>query len=243
MVGRPTPGRSACSLCPGLGLGTLSSLSLADSSFLSWSEEPDLELASEENLCSGGVSIQRRRVWCDSREPFLGRLRGLGWVSDSGGGGSTPGKSGGVRPKVLGGTGGGKLGEMGSVLLDSSCSQEGPARSSELFHSELLVFAKYRGVPSTFSSCPLSRTLFLSRIPGVYLKARFLQRRERRGVCIGHQQQTDNHNRLLLPLDRLTQHKVPLLEIWRFSLFTWKPTRISYNIVVVANRWLKTQAS
>lgn len=243
MVGRT---RSASSPCPRVGLGALSSLSLADRSFLSWSDEPDLELASDENLCSGGVSIQRRRVLCDSRdEPFLGGLRGPDRVSDSGGGGSTPGKSGGARSKVLGGTGGGKLGDVGSVLLDSSCSQDGPARSSELFHSELLVLAEYRGpgltgLPSRFSSCPLSRPLFLSRIPGVYLKARLLQSGECERVCecvcISRQPESDNQNRLLLPLDRLTQHKVPLLEIRRFPLFTWKPTRISYQIEVVANR-------
>lgn len=119
----------------------------------------------------------------------------------------------------MGSTGEGRLADVRLMLLDS-CSQEGPARSSELFHSELLVFAEYRGpgltgltgLPSTFSSSLLSRPLFLSRAPGVYLKACLLQREsQRERVCIGRQEESDNPNRLLLPLDRLTQHEVPLL--------------------------------
>lgn len=77
-MGRTIPraiGESRSSMSsPGLGLGNLSSpLSLADRSFRSWSDEPDLELASDESLCSGGVSIHRWRVvWeRDGIGPFL----------------------------------------------------------------------------------------------------------------------------------------------------------------------------
>lgn len=108
MVRRTISGMRAESVpssCAGFGLGTRSSLSLADSSFLSWSEEPDLELVSDDSLCSAGVSIQRRRVVCESGDrPFLGLFSGLD--STSGEWEWAPGESGRLL-KVLGSKGGG----------------------------------------------------------------------------------------------------------------------------------------
>lgn len=149
MVGKALSVReveSVSSLTTGFGLGNLSSLSLADRSFLSWSDDPDLELASDESLWSVGVSIHRRRLVCEGRDgPFLGSLRELVRAGTSGGWERRPNGSVSLLPKVLGGNGGGQLCKKGSVWVTppvSSCSEKGPARSSELFHSELLVFAK-----------------------------------------------------------------------------------------------------
>lgn len=140
MVGRTLsvrPGLSVPSSCRGFGVGSLSSLSLADRSFLSWSDDPDFELASDESLCSAGVSIHRRKVLCVTRgEPFMGLERGLngGWVWMPDG-----------SAKLLGGAGGERLCKKGSLraaVAVSSFSERCPAKSSELLYSELLVFAK-----------------------------------------------------------------------------------------------------
>lgn len=121
---------------PAAGLGKLenfSSPSLADRSFLSWSEEPDLELVSEfsSHFC--------RAVW-DRAEPFRGGRRGLG-------GGGSRRRFSELRMRGLGGNGGAaacdgdREGTGGTPARDEE-SSKGPARSSELFHSELLVLVK-----------------------------------------------------------------------------------------------------